>query len=82
MAKAFTLRLTGEALGRLRFGILGFGFGRDFPAVDGIENFLTVNWNILGRDNPKAYLITTDFNHRDGDVIVNDDALVFLSGQH
>lgn len=50
--------------------------------MNGIEHFLTVNWNFLGCDNSQANFVTPDFHYRDGNVVVDDDALVFFPGKY
>jgi hypothetical protein len=57
-----------------RFGI--------FLTVDGVVNFLAMNRHFLGSNDAKPHLVAPDFYHRDGNVIVNDKALIFFSGQY
>ena len=46
-----------------RFGVL---------AVDGVVDFLAMDGNFLGSDDAKTHLVSADFHHRHGDVIVDD----------
>jgi len=73
-AEANLLRLTGHG------GDLVRSAG-EF-AVDGFKDFLTMDGDFLRGDDAKANLVPADFHDRYDDVIVNDDRLIFFSGQY
>ena len=54
----------------------------DFATLDGLIHLSAMNRNFLRRLNAQADLVPTDFDHHDGYVVVDDDALVLLSGQN
>src|SRR5262245_41162937 len=50
--------------------------------LDGLVNLAPMDRDILGGFNPEAHLITADLDHGNRDVVVDDDALVFLPGEN
>src|SRR5262249_40159513 len=50
--------------------------------VDRLVHLFAVNGHVLWGDDAEAHLIPTDLHHRDDDVVVDDDRLVFFPGQH
>jgi len=50
--------------------------------VDRLVDFSTMNAHIFWSFDPESYLITTNLDHRDRDVVVDDDTLVLLSGEN
>lgn len=66
-----------------RSDILAFGarlfLMSGFIPLDGIVNFPTVNRHFLRRFNAEADLIPADFNHDNGNVVVDNDAFVLLA---
>ena len=50
--------------------------------LDGLVNFTTMDGDMLGRLDPEANLVAANLDHGHRDVVVNDDALVFLAGEN
>ena len=50
--------------------------------MNGVVHLLPVHRNFLRGDDAEADLVAADLDHRHGDVIVDDNALVFFSGQY
>lgn len=65
--------LCSELLRGTRFG------GRINPPVNRVEHFLPVHGHLLRCHDSEADFVPSDFDHRNGDVVVDDDALVLLS---
>jgi len=58
-----------------------FGLASRNIAPNGVVNLAPVHRNFLGRLNSEADFVATDFHHNDRNVIINDNALVLLSGK-
>jgi len=70
---------------RLLGGNAGASFAGDGRLLFGLDrrvNLTAVNRNLAGSLNAKTDLVATDFDHRDHNVVVNDDALVLLARQN
>jgi hypothetical protein len=50
--------------------------------MDGVEYLLPVHGDFLRSDNPQPHFVTANLYHRDGDIVVDDDAFVFFPGQY
>ena len=50
--------------------------------MNGGVHFAAMNGDLLGSLNPQTHLVTADFDDRDHDVLVDDDALVFFARQN
>lgn len=70
----------------MRLGrILSLGFPRfDFfdLAVDGIVNFLSMDWHLGRCLNAQANLVTTHFHDRHHDAVPDDDTLSLFSREY
>ena len=53
-----------------------------FTPVDSVIDFLAVYWYFLGGFHPQSYLVATYFNDGDYGVVVDYDALIFLSAEY
>jgi len=51
-------------------------------SMNRFEDFLTVDGNFLRATIPRRNLVPADFHDGHNDVIVDDDGLVFFSGQY
>lgn len=47
-----------------------------------VVNFAAMDWLILGSIKPKSDLITSNLDHHNDNVIIDDDAFVLFSGRH
>ncbi len=47
-----------------------------------IVNFSSMDGNFTWSFNAKPYFVATNFHNDDSDVVVDDDALVFLAGEY
>src|SRR5262249_8066537 len=70
-------RIRGLGRDRRRLALVGSGL-----AVNGIEDFLPVDRHFFGSNDAQPDLVAPDFDHRHGDVIVDDNAFVFFPGQY
>jgi hypothetical protein len=50
-------------------------------AVDGVKDFLPMNRDFFRCIDSEADFVSSDFDDYDSDVIVDDNALVFLPGK-
>ena len=66
----------------VRLGHRAVGFGVGGFAMNRFIDFLTMNRNFLGGDNPQPNFVATDFHDGNGNVIVNDNTFVFFPGQY
>jgi hypothetical protein len=51
-------------------------------SVNRVVNFLPMDRNFLGSYDPEPDLIAADLDHGNRDIVVNNDTLVFFSGQY
>jgi hypothetical protein len=51
-------------------------------AVDRVVYLLTMDGDFLGCHDTEPNLVPPDFDHRDGDVVIDYNALIFFSGQY
>ena len=51
-------------------------------ALDGLVDLLAMNGNLSRSVDSQADLVAANFHDGDGDVIVNDNAFVFFSGEY
>lgn len=56
-----------------------FGLRLDGIAADGVENFLAMDGNVIGRLDSKAYLVAAHLYHSDDNVVADDNSFVALS---
>ena len=47
--------------------------------LDRLVDFLSMNRNVLRGIEAETYLVATDFNNRDDDVVTDDDGFVLFS---
>src|SRR5438876_10675245 len=66
---------------RLRAGRGGRRLGLSF-AVEGVVHLLTMDWNFFGCTDAQPHLVTPNFHHRDGDIIVDNYTLLLFPGQY
>ena len=51
-------------------------------AVDCVEDFLPVDGDFFGGDDSQPDFVAADLHHRDGDVVVDHDTLIFFPRQY
>ena len=49
-----------------------------FSPFNRIVDFSTMDWDLFGSFDAETHFVTTNFNDDNGDVVVDDDAFVFL----
>ena len=67
--------------GRRELGERGlFGLPGVLVSPDRLVHLIAVDGHFLGSLDAQADLVAADFHNHDGDLVVDDDALVFLAG--
>jgi hypothetical protein len=61
---------------------VGIGLRVRRLTMNGFIDFLTVHRNLFRSDDTETNLVAANLNDGDGDVIVDDNALVLFSGQY
>ena len=78
---AVTRRWLFALFGSVQFWRGNLVLGR-FILLDRILDFTTMNGYFLRSFDPQAYLVAANFNNNDGNVIIDDNTLVFLARQN
>jgi hypothetical protein len=51
-------------------------------ATNGLIDFVTMDWHFLGGLDAQSHFVAANLNNDNSDVVIDDNALVFLSGQY